>query len=82
MGEGKYRSTPYHVAGIIATVDSHYYNLRTGSVITKADQSSMISDEFIFVENKYAFAGGEKFPLGVYKINFKTGEFEIFPITK
>jgi hypothetical protein len=38
------------------------------------------SNEFLFVERKYSFDG--TFPTGVYKINWYTGEVEVFEISK
>lgn len=64
---------PYFHKGIIASMDSTYYNLLTGKAITKGT-ANIKSKQFLFIENNY----NKEFPLGVYKICYQTGEFEFF----
>ncbi|MFW6247240.1 MAG: hypothetical protein ACOC22_03665 [bacterium] len=70
---------PYYLKGVIASMDKGYYNLSTGELIIKGD-SSIESDDFLFVQKKYDFEwyGGKDKPKGVYKICFETGEVEYF----
>ena len=67
----------YHKRGVIATMGSIYYNLLTGEPITTGS-SSISSDDYIFVECRYDYSNS--FEKGVYKIDHKTGEFEIYGI--
>lgn len=73
--------TPYHVKGIIGSLDSVFYNLETGEIIAKGN--TINSENFLFVENRYNWDYetkkiGKEIPLGVYKICYKTGEVEHF----
>lgn len=69
-------TSPYHLKGVIATMNKKYYNLLTGEVITEG-YSNVRSENFVFVEN---IDGVEKFKhqKRVYKIDYRTGSFEIF----
>ena len=73
-----YMSRLYHIKGCIAKLDGYYYNLLTSEKI-KGD-SSVSSDDYIFVEHRYDY--NKEFKTGVYKISFETGEYEIFEINK
>jgi hypothetical protein len=63
----------YYIRGEIATMKGIYYNLKTGQPIVKGD-STVKSKYYLFVENTY----NKDYELGVYKIDYETGEFEIF----
>lgn len=78
----------YHSKGVIASValkldgcqyDSKYqYNLKTKTVICP-DGSSVDSSKFLFVRTSYLSDDQKKyFKPGVYKIEYATGEYEIF----
>lgn len=74
-------SYPYHVKGIIGSLDSVFYNLETGDIIAKGD--TIKSEDFLFIENRYNWDYetkklGKEIPLGVYKVCYKTGEIEYF----
>jgi hypothetical protein len=71
-------SYPYLQGGCILSENSVLINLKTGEPIVKYDGSIMDSDKFLFVSNKY----NKDYPKGVYKIEFETGNFEIFEIIK
>jgi hypothetical protein len=60
---------PYFLKGCIATMDKIYYNLITRKPIVKG-YNSINSEKYLFVENQYE--------IGVYKIEYETGEYEIF----
>lgn len=70
---------PYYLQGCIAKYKSYYYNLITSNIITRGD-STVASKEYLFVENKFAaiYHEEDKYPLGVYKINWNTGMFVRF----
>lgn len=71
----KYDSSFYYLDGVIAKKKDTFINLITGQPIVKSYSSYMKSKDFFFVESKdYE----KKFQEGVYKINFRTGEYEIF----
>lgn len=55
--------------------DRKYYNIETGELYCGGD-SSVESDEFLFIENSY---DKDKSKRGVMKINKKDGSYEIFP---
>jgi hypothetical protein len=63
----------YYLRGEIATMKGIYYNLKTGQPIVKGD-STVKSKYYLFVENTY----NKDYEPGVYKIDYETGEFEIF----
>lgn len=60
----------YHLGGIIISTKTGYFNLLTKEKICNSGQSSLSSKDFLFVDD---------YSKGVYKINFKTGETELFP---
>ncbi len=64
---------PYHLKGVIAVLDEKYYNLKTKEIITKG-YNTIKSESYIFVENQY----NSEYEKGVYKIEYSTGNFEIF----
>jgi hypothetical protein len=64
---------PYHVGGIIAKLNSEYFNLNTGELIVSGD-SSIESKDYLFVDNRYK----KEFEEGVYKIDKRTGQVEYF----
>lgn len=68
---------PYYHRGVIASIKQTYYNLLTGKPIVYGDKN-VSCDKFLFVENNYKIGEGSKYDLGVYKIDYATGEFEIF----
>ena len=71
----KFDSSFYYLDGVIAKKKDTIINLLTGEAIVKSHSSSLKSKEFMFVEcNDYE----NKFKKGIYKINFTSGEFEIF----
>lgn len=63
----------YYKKGVIATKKDVYYNLLTGKPIV-AGRDRINSERFLFVEKSY----GDDYTHGVYKIEYATGEFEIF----
>ena len=70
----------YYLKGCIAVSNNYYYNLITGEIITKGD-NTITSNEFLFIENRYSNLYGTdkgKYQLGVYKVNWITGEYELF----
>ena len=66
-------SYPYFLKGCIAIMDKEYYNLLTQTLIVKGSHS-INSEKYLFVENHY----NKDYKFGVYKIDYETGEFEIF----
>lgn len=71
----KFDTSFYYLDGVIAKMKDTYYNLLTKQPILKGGSSSSIkSKRFLFVENSY----NKEYPLGVYKIEYATGNFEVF----
>lgn len=70
----------YHLGGVLATSKKlGLINLLTGEKILPDYGDSVKSKEFLFVEHRWSCTEDkEKYPLGVYKISYKTGEYEIF----
>jgi hypothetical protein len=71
--KGNCLSYPYYLGGEIVVEDKSYYNILTGDIIVKGYQS-IRSEKFLFVENTY----DKDFETGVYKIEYETGNYEIF----
>lgn len=66
---------PYLVKdSIIYSVDGEYSNIETGYTYCRTN-TSMVSSQFLFLENKW---DKDKSKLGVLKIDKLTGEFELF----
>lgn len=74
----KFMSGFYYLKGVLCTVDGTIYNLLTKEPIVKHNGTTLKSDKYLFAENSYSFAGHEKFEKGVYKIEYATGNFEVF----
>jgi hypothetical protein len=73
--ESSFDTSFYYLDGVIAKYKDTFINLLTGMPIVKSYSTYMKSKDFFFVESKdYE----KKFPEGVFKINFRTGEYEIF----
>lgn len=75
-------STPHYIKGCIASMKEVYYNLRTRKPICRGSHS-IESVQYLFVENKYDWNNRNEdaslnFPLGVYKIDYETGEVQLF----
>jgi hypothetical protein len=68
---------PIYLQGVIVNVKDKYYNLLTGKIIVEGSKS-ISSTEFLFVEHKYNFDYMHQSPIGVYKIDWNTGEYEYF----
>jgi hypothetical protein len=64
---------PYCLNGCIASIDRTYYNLLTGAPIVKGN-TNIRSSQYLFVENAY----DNDYKKGVWKIDWNTGEYEIF----
>lgn len=64
---------PYYLRGVIASTKDVYYNLLTQQPIVKGSHS-INSEKYLFVENNY----NKEYKKGVYKIDYETGNFEIF----
>lgn len=64
---------PYYLKGCIAIMKETYYNLLTQQIITKGSHT-INSDKYLFVENHYF----NDYKKGVYKIEYETGNYEIF----
>lgn len=63
----------YYWKGVIASMGGTYYNLQTGLPIVKGS-TTIKSERFLFIENNY----GTDYAHGVWKIEYETGNFEIF----
>jgi hypothetical protein len=73
---GRSTSYPSHQGGNIGKLKDTYYDLRTGEKILNCSSSGSISGQnFIIVEHKYDWYD-KNLPLGVYKIDKQTCEFE------
>lgn len=71
----KFDNTFYYLDGVIAKRKERFVNLLTGKDIVRSYSKYLKSADFFFVEcNDYE----KNFEEGVYKINFRTGEYEIF----
>jgi len=68
-----FESSFYYLKGVICVKKETYYNLLTGKPIANGHQS-VNSDNYLFVKNGYKTG----FEEGVYKIEYATGNFEIF----
>jgi hypothetical protein len=72
----------HYFKGIIATYRNEYINLSTGETIVKTigGSKSIESKKYLFVNHNYNynFFKEKEYKLGVYKIDFETGEYEIF----
>jgi hypothetical protein len=75
MSPDTYESVYYH-QGVICSMKNVYYNLLNGKRIIEGSQS-IKSKDFLFVEHAYDWYNKDM-PLGVYKINWNTGEIEYF----
>lgn len=76
----QFMSSLYYLEGCIAKDKEFYYNLKTGNIITRGN-ANIKSKDFLFVEHTYSFYSkedGDKYPIGVYKIDWNTGEYEYF----
>jgi hypothetical protein len=69
----KFETSFYYWGGALATIKDVIYNLYTLEPIVEST-SKIESENFYFAENRY----NDKYQKGVYKINKKTGEYEIF----
>jgi len=69
----------YYIGGCIAKDKYYYYNLITGKVITRGN-NSIESTYFLFISNAYSslYKEDHLYPKGVYKVNWNTGEVEYF----
>lgn len=67
-------ASPYLQGGQIYCINSEYYNIETGELYCYAS-SSMASEEFIFLDNKFDKDESRR---GVMKINKADGSYEIF----
>ena len=65
--------SPYLDGGVIYSKKNSYFNIETGKLYCDAD-SSMSTENYLFLENKY---DKDKSKRGVLKIDKKTGEFEL-----
>ena len=67
---------PSHLGGNIGKLKDTYYDLRTGEALLTCSSSNTIKGQkFIIVEHQYDWYD-ENLPLGVYKIDKQTCEFE------
>ena len=78
MAAETFESSFYYLGGVLCTLKGTIYNLLTGLPIVYGNASSLKSKSFMFVENCYSHCGHEKYEQGVYKIEFATGNFEVF----
>jgi len=69
---------PCLYGGCLMSINNTIRNLKTDSEVVKYDGTSMKSDKYLFVQNNY----NKEYPLGVYKIEYETGEVEVFNISK
>ena len=60
--------------GQICSVKDKFYNIETG-VLYCQSYSCMVSEDFVFLDNKY---DKNKYNRGILKINKKDGKFELF----
>jgi hypothetical protein len=67
---------PYYLQGVIAVCNNKYYNLLTGKLILEGS-TTIKSKNYLFVEHSYS-GYNKELPLGVYKIDWNTGEYEYF----
>lgn len=65
---------PYLQGGLIYALDSNYYNIESGELISHSHKS-MSSDEFIFLDNAY---DNDKSKCGVLKVRKSDGTYELF----
>jgi hypothetical protein len=75
----------YLKKGVIAKFKDEYYNLKTGKVVAYASSDHVETEEFIWVQHSYESnyrKDSINWPLGVYKINYYTGDVEFFPKKK
>jgi hypothetical protein len=72
----KFDSSLYYIDGIIAKKKETFINLLTGQPILKTSGNYFKSSQFMFIEHRYDFE--KLYPLGVYKLDYRTGEYEIF----
>jgi hypothetical protein len=71
----KFDNSFYYLDGVIAKRKERFVNLVTGKDIVRSYSNYLKSADFYFVEcNDY----NKEFEHGIYKINFRTGEYEIF----
>lgn len=68
----------YLAGGCIYSIESKYYNIETGEYYGYST-SSMQSDEFVFIDNRFE---ADKAKRGVMKINKRDGSWELFPFTR
>lgn len=67
---------PYPITdSCIYSIENKYYNIETGEFYCES-YSSMVSTDYLFLENKY---DKDKSKQGVMKINKKDGTWELFP---
>lgn len=66
-------STPYHLQGCLAAMDSMVYDLKTGKPLVQCDDFWKTAN-YVFVQNKY----NKDYPKGVYKIDSGTGTYEFY----
>jgi hypothetical protein len=73
--EGNRYDAPHHFKGVIALLNDKLYNLKTGEIIIRRYDGSIKSSQYMFVSNVF----NEKYKLGVWQIDWYTGEVvEIF----
>lgn len=68
---------PYIDGGNVGHIKNMYYDLRTGEPFMVKSSNVINSKNFIIVEHKYDWYGKElNIPLGIYKIDKETCQFE------